>query len=104
MHSKCAKIVVALTVTVVLTGCAFGEWMAVRLFYREAVLAHTKVFNDLSYWPGPSADQRKHRLDFYVPAGTAWPVLIFLHGGGWRGGDKALKFGGADPYGNIGRF
>jgi acetyl esterase/lipase len=30
--------------------------------------------------------------------------LIFVHGGGWRSGDKALEFGGADPYGNIGRF
>jgi len=100
-----AKIVIALTLTFALTGCGrFGEWIAVRLFYREAVLTRAKVFKDLSYWAGPSADQRKHRLDFYVPEGTAWPVLIFVHGGGWRRGDKALKFGGADPYGNIGRF
>jgi arylformamidase len=100
-----AKIVVALTVTFAMTGCAgFGEWIAVRLFYREAVLTRGEVFRDLSYSDGLPADQRKHRLDFYVPGGTAWPVLIFVHGGGWRGGDKALKFGGADPYGNIGRF
>jgi arylformamidase len=100
-----AKVVIALTSTLVLTGCGgFAEWVAVRLFYREAVLAQAEVFKDLSYWAGPPADQRKHRLDFYVPEGTGWPVLIFVHGGGWRGGDKALKFGGADPYGNIGRF
>lgn len=50
------------------------------------------------------ADARKRRLDFYVPKGNGWPVFIFVHGGGWRSGDKGLKFGGADPYGNIGRF
>jgi acetyl esterase/lipase len=100
-----AKIVIAVTLTSALTGCGrVGEWVAVRLFYREAVLTRAKVFKDLGYWASPFADQRKHRLDFYVPEGTAWPVLIFVYGGGWRGGDKALKFGDADPYGNIGRF
>jgi arylformamidase len=100
-----AKVVIALSSTFALVGCGgFAEWIAVRLFYREAVLARTQVYKDLNYWAGPSADQRKHRLDFYVPEGTGWPVLIFVHGGGWRSGDKALKFGGADPYGNIGRF
>lgn len=101
-----AKVVIALTSTFAFAGCGgFGEWIAVRLFYREAVLARAKVFKDLSYWAGtPVVDQRKHRLDFYVPAGTGWPILIFVHGGRWRRGDKALKLGDADPYGNIGRF
>jgi arylformamidase len=100
-----AKIVIALTSTLALGGCGgFAEWIAIRLFYREAVLARAEVFKDLNYWDGLPADQRKHRLDFYVPEGTGWPILIFVHGGGWRGGDKALQFGGADPYSNIGRF
>lgn len=87
------------------SGCGrFAEWIAVRLFYRDAALAQARVYRDLNYWPGPSADPRKHQLDFYVPDGSGWPVLIFLHGGGWRSGDKALEFGGVDPYGNIGRF
>jgi acetyl esterase/lipase len=30
--------------------------------------------------------------------------MIFVHGGGWTEGDKGDKFGGADVYGNIGRF
>jgi arylformamidase len=100
-----AKVVIYLTSMFALTGCGgFAEWIAIRLFYREAVLARTEVFKDLSYSDGLPADQPKQRLDFYVPEGTGWPILIFVHGGGWRGGDKALKFGGADPYGNIGRF
>lgn len=98
-------VVIYLTSMFALTGCGgFAEWIAIRLFYREAVLARAEVFKGLSYWDGLPADQPKHRLDFYVPEGTGWPILIFVHGGGWRGGDKALKFGGADPYGNIGRF
>jgi arylformamidase len=100
-----AKVAIVLTSTFTLVGCGgFGEWIAIRLFYRETVLARAEVFKDLSYWTEAPADQRKHRLDFYVPEGTGWPILIFVHGGGWRRGDKALKFGGADPYGNIGRF
>jgi arylformamidase len=100
-----AKVVICLTSIFALTGCGgFAEWIAIRLFYREAVLARAKVVKDLSYWAGLAPDQRKHRLDFYLPEGTGWPILIFVHGGGWRRGDKALKFGGADPYGNIGRF
>lgn len=88
-----------------LSGCGrFAEWIAVRLFYRDAALARAQVYKDLNYWPGPSADPRKHRLDFFVPDGSGWPVLIFIHGGGWKNGDKALEFGGVDPYGNIGRF
>ena len=31
-------------------------------------------------------------------------MMVFVHGGGWVEGDKALRFGGQDVYGNIGRF
>lgn len=99
------KVAIALSSTVALVGCGgFAEWIAVRVFYREAVLVRAQVYKDLNYWADLSADQHKHRLDFYVPEGTGWSVLIFVHGGGWRRGDKALKFGHTDPYGNIGRF
>ncbi len=30
--------------------------------------------------------------------------MVFVHGGGWTEGDKSLRFGGQDVYGNIGRF
>jgi acetyl esterase/lipase len=100
-----AQAVTALLSTFALAGCgAFAEGIAVRLFYREALLPQDQVHRDLSYWSGPHADERKHRLDLYVPEGVGWPVLIFVHGGGWKSGDKRLKFGDADPYGNIGRF
>jgi arylformamidase len=98
-------VIIALCCGFALAGCGgFAEWIAVRLFYRDAVLARARLHKDLTYRVDPSSDPRKHRLDFYVPEGSGWPVLIFVHGGGWRSGDKALEFGGADPYGNIGRF
>ena len=98
-------VVAVLSGALALSGCrSFAEWIAVRLFYRDTALAQAQVYKELNYWPGPSPDPRKHRLDFYVPNGSGWPVLIFLHGGGWRSGDKAQEFGGADPYCNIGRF
>jgi acetyl esterase/lipase len=35
-------------------------------------------------------DNLPQRLDLYMPdEGGPWPVVVFLHGGGWRDGDKA---------------
>ncbi|MDQ2730748.1 MAG: alpha/beta hydrolase, partial [Armatimonadota bacterium] len=48
-----------------------------------------QVTNDLEYG---RADGESLRLDLYVPAHdlfpTVHPALIFVHGGGWSGGDK----------------
>ncbi len=102
---KLGQLFIVLSLGAMLTGCGeFAEWIAVRLFYHEAVLARGRVYRDLYYWSGSLGGESRHRLDFYVPEGKAWPIMIFVHGGGWRRGDKALEFGGADPYGNIGRF
>jgi acetyl esterase/lipase len=36
-------------------------------------------------------DDPKHQLDLYLPRGkTNFPVMIFLHGGAWRSGDRSL--------------
>lgn len=43
-----------------------------------------KIFNDLSY--GPEAVEK---LDLYVPPSGTAPVLVFVHGGAWIGGDKS---------------
>jgi len=48
-----------------------------------------RVIQDLQYFTGPGADPRFHSFDLYLPEGkTNFPVLFFVHGGGWRGGDK----------------
>lgn len=76
----------------------------VRIFYREADLSAQQIRKDLPYWTETDAHPLKHKLDLYLPAGREWPVLVFVHGGRWISGDKALEFAGADPYANIGRF
>jgi len=59
-----------------------------------------RVVRDVAY--GPDA---RHLLDIHLPAveaRTALPVLCFVHGGGFVGGDKGGP--GRPFYDNIGRF
>jgi acetyl esterase/lipase len=78
--------------------------IGIPLLYRQADLPAERIVHDLRYWDGPDADPEKNLRDLYRPKGTGWPVLVFIHGGGWTSGDKGLRAGGADIYGNIGRF
>lgn len=93
---------VALVALVSLAGCGpIMRSAGIRLLYREAP-APARVLRDVPY--RPASLDAKHRLDLYMPAGSGWPVLVFVHGGGWDRGDKNLVVAGADVYGNIGRF
>jgi acetyl esterase/lipase len=87
-----------------LSGCGLIERIAIPFLYEKAELPESQVVRDLTYWEGTDRDAKKHRLDLFLPTGTHWPVLLFTHGGGWTEGDKGLRVGGADVYGNIGRF
>ena len=64
----------------------------------------SRTVAEVAYRDGPDADAEKHRLDLYLPVGEGWPMVVFVHGGGWRTGDKNLRVGGADIYANIGRY
>jgi len=44
-----------------------------------------KVLMDVSYVENGHA---KQKLDLYLPAQPKGPLLIWIHGGGWRGGSK----------------
>jgi acetyl esterase/lipase len=78
--------------------------------YEEVELPDGQVMRDVPYRNGDGAHPEKHRLDLFLPpsdgdgGGAPWPVVVFVHGGGWTSGDRALRFGGADVYGNIGRY
>src|SRR5690349_17094303 len=48
-----------------------------------------KVIKDLAYNDAKDADPAKHKLDLYLPKDKKdFPVLFFVHGGAWRGGDR----------------
>src|SRR3954469_114228 len=45
---------------------------------------------DITYVEGAPADANKQKLDVYLPKGkTDFPVLVFIHGGTWRSGDRS---------------
>jgi acetyl esterase/lipase len=49
----------------------------------------TKVIENVAYDEGADADPVRHRLDIYLPKGQSdFPVLFFVHGGGWVEGSK----------------
>ncbi len=92
-------------------GCRSAfYWVVMPFVYREASLPEEQIVRDLLYRSDPGADTEKHRLDLFVPEAAGnphprpWPVLVFVHGGGWTSGDKGLRTGGADVYANIGRY
>jgi acetyl esterase/lipase len=46
---------------------------------------------DIAYRTGATADKERHLLDVYVPKGKQnFPVVLFVHGGAWKWGDKNL--------------
>jgi acetyl esterase/lipase len=50
-----------------------------------------KVVKDIAYNDAKDADPAKHKLDLYVPEDKKdFPVLFFVHGGGWRQGDRKI--------------
>lgn len=95
-------LLLALATTSACTAVAYR--IGVPFFYRQADLPETQIARDLPYRTGPGADREKNLLDLYRPTGTRWPVMVFIHGGGWTSGDKSYRAGGADIYANIGRF
>jgi acetyl esterase/lipase len=45
--------------------------------------------HDVAYWQGDDFDAEKHKLDIYAPPGAGpHPVVVFVHGGSWRFGDR----------------
>jgi acetyl esterase/lipase len=77
-------------------------WIYANPIYLEAIngrgitlppstVADTvEVTNGIAYAAGRDEDADKHKLDLYAPKGkTMWPVLVFLHGGSWRSGDRS---------------
>ena len=90
-----------------LSGCGPAKSLAVDVLgYSEASLQEENVRRDVAYLPDGDP---KHRLNLFLPLAdsvraTPWPVVMFVHGGGWTEGDRDFSFGGEDFYNNVGRY
>lgn len=52
---------------------------------------------DIRYATTEGVDAKSHSLDIYAPKGARdLPVIVMIHGGGWRGGDKGNRPVGED--------
>lgn len=97
-----------------IAGCQPALYIGMQFVYDEADLPEKQVRRDVSYWTAdrPDPNPAKHRLDLFMPDSSSrayakpggWPTVVFVHGGGWTEGDKDLRVGYQDVYGNIGRF
>ena len=75
-------------------GTALALWVAIAIVSAPAS-SRILERKDLPYYEGPCAHATKHRLDLYLPsASEGHPVLVLVHGGSWRRGDKD-GYGGA---------
>jgi arylformamidase len=61
-------------------GSIFERWELASAAYREAAPAEL----DLRYGPGD-----RHRYDLFHAEGDA-PLVVYIHGGYWQGGDRKL--------------
>lgn len=76
-----AFLLVSLACAVFLSGLEAAE--------EPNVAIGTKSITDIAYYDGPDTDPVRHKLDIYLPKGRRdFPVLIFVHGGGWVKGSK----------------
>ena len=81
----------------------FGVVLAMLAIVVDSTLGSIRILEqqDLFYYEGANAHSSKHKLNLFVPAdGKGHPVILFVHGGSWRRGDKD-DFGGA--YSQLGR-
>jgi acetyl esterase/lipase len=66
------------------------EAPAPRVLPPGAISPEVEVRKDIAYTGGAPSDDGKHKLDLYLPKGkNNFAVLIFIHGGSWRSGDRS---------------
>ena len=64
------------------------SWALLTPFHEKAGYTAPRIDRDLRY-----GEHERHRLDVHTsdgPGGAARPVVVFVHGGGFTGGDKLI--------------
>jgi acetyl esterase/lipase len=94
---------------IVYGACAAIAALALISFVRDipilrllAAAPQVRTIEDVPY--GDDLDVDKHRLDIYLPkaAEKRFPVVIFMHGGFWRAGDRDYYQALTGLYANVG--
>ena len=91
-----------------LSGCAMvagiPDMLGAGLHYEHAPWPADRTRLDIPYRAGSDLD--KHRLDLFLPVAgeDAFATLVWVHGGGWSAGDRAVGAFGIRPHRNLGRF
>jgi acetyl esterase/lipase len=58
---------------------------------------------DIAYRADKDADKERHKLDVYCPKGQKdFPVVLFVHGGSWKSGNKNLYAGVGEAFARHG--
>jgi len=100
MSRRLATFAALLAAVLVLGACSSvpAPSGAAPLRYRDAIFDGVDVTSNLTYGSAPGQDGNPEalQLDMYQPAGDAVahrPAVVWVHGGGYSGGDKASGFG-----------
>src|SRR5215213_8625254 len=86
LRGRCALVAAAVLTAV----AAFATGAAGAGHAQTPATAAVTVTSDLDYVPTAEYAAKKDRLDVYAPAGVkAAPVVVSIHGGALREGDKS---------------
>jgi acetyl esterase/lipase len=87
-----------------LSMTAWGADQELSPAQESAATFEVQKILDVPYYQGPDADKVKHKLDLYLPRNHKdFPVIFFVHGGGWLHGDKSGMFR-IGIYSNMGTY
>ena len=85
-------------VLLVLTSLDARAQIGPRSRARSAIPPNVRVERDIPY---AETDHPRQHLDLYLPfkrESQRLPLIVFIHGGGWRNGDKAIGARWLIPY------
>lgn len=79
-------------------GLVQDSWALLRPFHEKAGYTAPRIDRDVAYGP-----HQRHRLDVHAAGGERdAPVFLFVHGGGFVGGDKHVP--GSPMYDHVGAW